>query len=160
MTDDTPSAQVAALTWGVKQSFRNYVQATGGTIETAGGAAPAADGAFAFPATPGQGLTLDDAGRPQGAGRFAGEVRFQAHGGMLSVRLVEPGLEVTSTGAALSVADGERRVAIATLDLAAAGPGEAGELVIPAALTLDGSFLLGDHYPPATVLDPVRLSLG
>lgn len=30
-------------------------------------------------------------------------------------------------------------------------------LVIPAAITLDGMFVLGDHYPPGTALDAVRL---
>lgn len=159
MNDAPRSATIAALTWGVKQSFRNYVQATGGTIEVAAGAALADDGTFAFPALPGEALSLDAQGRPTGAGRFAGEVRFQAHGGMLSVRLAEPGLEIGPAGAALTVAEGDRRVAIASLDLAAAAPDAAGDLVLPAALTLDGSFLLGDHYPPSTVLDAVRLTL-
>ena len=28
---------------------------------------------------------------------------------------------------------------------------------LPAKLTMDGYFLLGDHYPPGTLVDPVRL---
>jgi hypothetical protein len=88
-------------------------------------------------------------------------VRFDAHGGMLSVRLSDPALEIGPSGAVLTVADGaarNRRVEIARLDLTAMTSGDSGEIVIPAALTLDGSQVLGDHYPPMTALDPVRLA--
>ena len=152
--------RVAALGWGVKQSFCNYVAATGGTIETGGGAERAADGGFSFPAAPGEALRLDADGKPVGRGAFVGEVRFAAHGGMLSVRLADPAVELGPSGGALSVAEaGGRRVEIARLDLPAMTSGDGGELVIPAALTIDGSFVLGDHYPPMTPIDPVRLVL-
>lgn len=150
------------LVWGVKQSFRNYVEAVGGLIEAHGGAARADDGAFAFTAAPGGDLKLDADGRPQGHGQFVGEVRFEGHGGMLSVFLADPAVEIGPSGAVLTVADSAartRRLALARLDLAAATTGEAGELVIPTALTAEGSQLLGDHYPPMTALDPVRLTL-
>ena len=159
----TPDTSTASLAWGVKQSFRNYVQATGGTIDTAAGAERAADGGFTFaPAPGGDRLTRDAEARPHGRGAFLGEIRFEAHGGMLSVCLADPAVEIGPLGAVLTVADGParaRRVAIATLDLAAATPGDDGEIVVPAALTLDGSQVLGDHYPAATPLDPVRLRL-
>lgn len=161
MTEDQRPAPVTTLSWGVKQSFRGYVEATGGLIETRDGAQRAADGGFTFAAGPENGLTLDANGKPQGHGKFLGEVRFEAHGGMLSVRLADPCLEIGSSGAALTVADGSertRRVEIARLDLAAMTSGSSGEVVIPAALSMDGSQLLGDHYPPMTALDPVRLT--
>ena len=37
--------------------------------------------------------------------------------------------------------------------------GEPGEIVIPATVSMHGSQWLGDHYPPRTPLDPVRLIL-
>lgn len=151
------------LDWGVKQSFCGYVQSAGGTIETAAGATRREDGAFSFVPAPDSDLALSSDGVPVGAGRFLGEVKFSAHGGMLSVLLADPAVEIGPAGAVLTVAEDaarKRRLQVAKLDLSAAAPGEAGETVIPAALTLDGHFYLGDHYPPGTALDPVRVWWG
>ncbi|MEJ0064692.1 MAG: hypothetical protein WDM85_04045 [Caulobacteraceae bacterium] len=62
----------------------------------------------------------------------------------------------------LTVADTparDRRVELAQLDFAAATVADDGALVIPAKLARDGWRVLGDHYPPSTPLDPVRLKL-
>jgi hypothetical protein len=153
--------RLTTLSWGVKQSFRNYVEAAGGVIETAAGAERDAGGGFAFPAAPGEGLTLDAGGRPQGQARFTGEVRFEAHGGMLKVCLADPILDIGPSGAVLTAFDTSartHRMEIAKLDLAALTRGEAGELVIPASLAMDGIQVLGDHYPLGAALDPVRLA--
>ena len=164
---------MATLCWGVKQSFRGYVEAAGGTVATTRGAERAPDGGFLFPEGPGSTLAQGADGRLRGAGRFQGEVSFSAHGGMLSVVLVDPWIEASEAGLILSVADSPaatRRLPFAKL-VAVAMSTEAlttgalttsalptsGGLVLPAAITLDGMFLLGDHYPPGTVLDPVRL---
>jgi hypothetical protein len=152
----------ATLTWGVKQSFRAYVESAGGVIEVGAGATRAEDGGFSFAAAPGDGLKLGSDGRPEGTGGFVGEVRFEAHGGMLKVFLADPAIEVGPAGASITVADSaarDRRVEFALLDLAAATrDGDA--LVIPAKLSRDGWRVLGDHYAPMTALDPVRLTLG
>lgn len=152
--------RVTTLVWGVKESFRNYVEAAGGSIATDGGAERTPDGAIAFPIAPGSELTREADGAPSGRAAFSGEVRFEAHGGMLSVRLSDLTLDFGASKASLLVAD-ERGspLELAQLDLDAAATGEDGELVIPAALSMDGYFLLGDHYPPRTPLDPVRLRL-
>jgi hypothetical protein len=150
------------LSWGLKQSFRAYVEGAGGAIETAAGAQRAADGAFTFEAAPGEGLELGPDGKPQGVGRFVGEVLCEAHGGMLKVFLADPSVEIGPAGAIVTVADTparDRRVELAQLDLAAATIGDDGELVIAAKLSRDGWQVLGDHYPPSTPLDPVRLKL-
>jgi hypothetical protein len=160
MTEDPKPMPVASLSWGVKQSFRGYVETVGGVTETDAGAGRAADGGFTFPAAPDTTLSLAADGTLAGIGRFLGEVRFQAHGGMLKVCLADPILEIGPSGAAVTVADSSARtfrLEIARLDLAATPPGELGEIVIPAALTIEGMQLLGDHYPPGTPLDPVRL---
>ncbi|HEY9218841.1 MAG TPA: HtaA domain-containing protein [Phenylobacterium sp.] len=161
MSNDASPERVVRLTWGVKQSFRNYVEAVGGAIATAAGAERAADGAFTFSAAPGVSLELTAGTSLIGAGAFVGEVRFEAHGGMLSVSFADPAVEISPTGGVLTVADRKvpgLRLEIVRLDVAAAQRAGA-ELVIPAAATLDGMQLLGDHYPPGTVLDPVRLLL-
>jgi hypothetical protein len=160
MTEDQKSVPVASLSWGVKQSFRGYVDATGGVTETDGGAGRAADGGFTFAAAPDSTLSVAADGTLAGIGRFLGEVRFQAHGGMLKVCLADPILEISASGATVTVADSRARtfrLEIAKLDLTATTAGELGEIVIPAALTIEGMQLLGDHYPPKTPLDPVRL---
>ncbi|HEY2052298.1 MAG TPA: HtaA domain-containing protein [Caulobacteraceae bacterium] len=154
--------QAAKLSWGLKQSFRAYVEAAGGAIETAAGAERAADGTFTFAAAPGEGLKLGVDGKPEGVGRFVGEVRCEAHGGMLKVFLADPSVEIGAAGAFVTVADTaarDRRVQLALLDLGAATMADDGDLVIPTKLSRDGWQVLGDHYLPSTPLDPVRLKL-
>ena len=156
------STRVTALVWGVKQSFRAYVEGSGGAIDTGGGAAREADGAFVFEAAPGARLKLGPDGKPQGRGDFVGAVRFEAHGGMLKVFLADPTVEISPDEARITVADNEERdvrVQLADLDLAGATQTGA-ELFIPTKLSRDGWRVLGDHYPPSTPLDPVRLKLG
>ena len=155
-------ASVATLIWGVKQSFRAYVEGSGGAIDTGAGAERGPDGAFVFAAAPGPRLTINSDGKPQGRGDFVGEVRFEAHGGMLKVFLADPALEVSEAGARITVADSEERVVrleLAVLDLDGASR-DGGDLVIPTKLSRDGWRVLGDHYPPMTPLDPARLRLG
>lgn len=153
----------ATLEWGLKQSFRSYVEGAGGSIEIGEGTTRTADGAFVFAAASGEaGLALGADGKPEGTGVFVGEVRCEAHGGMLKVFLADPRVEIGPSGATLTVADSaarDRRVELAVLDLGAAQAGENDVLVIPAKLARDGWQVLGDHYPPTTPLDPVRLRL-
>ena len=159
---DSQLQRVATLHWGVKTSFRGYVAMMGGVTEVGGGAELATDGGFTFAAAPDSDLAVAADGSLTGQGRFLGEVRFEAHGGMLKVFLADPAVEITETGAVLTVADSAartRRVEIAKLDLAAITAGEPGETSIPTSLTMDGSFVLGDHYPPTTALDPARLTV-
>lgn len=151
------------LEWGVKQSFRSYVQAVGGTTEVGGGTTRTPDGGFTFAPAADSDLRVGADGRPQGAGAFLGEVKFAAHGGMLAVFLADPRVELREDGAVLTVADTaarDYRLAVAKLDLAGASIGGDGAVEIPAAVSIDGSQLLGDHYPYMTPLDPVRLVLG
>ncbi len=152
----------ATLEWGLKQSFRAYVEGAGGSIETEGvGRAP--DGGFVFGAAPGDaGVRLGADGKPHGVGSFLGEVRCQAHGGMLKVTLADPNVEIGPDGGAITVVDPfarETRVELAVLELDGATAGDDGDIVIPTKLSKDGWRVLGDHYPPMTPLDPVRLRL-
>jgi hypothetical protein len=154
----------ASLEWGLKQSLRGYVEGAGGSIETGDGVARTADGAFVFAAAPGDaGLALGADGKPAGAGRFVGEVRCEAHGGMLKVFLADPAVEIGPDGGVLTVADGpgrDSRVALAVLDPDAVSRDGDGAFVIPAKVSRDGWRVLPDHYPPGTPLDPLRIRLG
>lgn len=143
--------RVTRLEWGVKQSLRAYVEGSGGAIAAEAGAARTDDGGFAFEAADDSDLALSG-GALSGTGRFRGRVAFQAHGGLLSVTLADPWIEPAGDGWVLSIAETpSRRTAIAKL-----GPPHDGAL--EAVTTLDGMMILGDHYPPGTVLDPVRLA--
>ena len=145
------------LTWGVKQSFRSYVEMSGGTTTADDGASATEGGEFAFEAAPVSDLAVDADGAVSGTGRFRGRVTFQAHGGMLKVTLTDPWLEQTADGLILTIAEtATRRTPIAKLGVAQRI--EDGALEFPAAITLDGMMIIGDHYPPGTALDPVRLA--
>lgn len=161
MTERQEARQVTALIWGVKESFRRYVEGSGGIIEVGSGAERTDDGAIAFAAGADH-LTLGADGKLGGRGAFVGEVRFEAHGGMLAVRLIDPAIEIGPETATITAADTparDYRVEVAQLDLPAAELNGAGELVVPVKLAIDGSHLLGGHYPPSTPLDPVRFIL-
>jgi hypothetical protein len=146
------------LTWGVKSSFRAYVEAAGGIISVSDGATRDADGAFVFTALPGGDLAIPDEGPPTGAARFQGAVTFEAHGGMLRATLAELGVEVAHDGLVLTAAQatgGTGRCVIARLG--PVGVTEQGAIVLDAVITLDGMLQIADNYPPGTPLDPVRL---
>lgn len=145
------------LTWGVKASFRNYVEAAGGSVELSDGATRADDGCFVFNAVPGGDLTIAPDGSATGAMRFAGTVTFDAHGGMLKATLTDLGLEAGPDGLVLTAPLAplnQDRCAIATLT-PIEGPADA--TTLSAQITLDGMYQIADNYPPGTELDPVRL---
>ena len=146
------------LTWGVKASFRSYVEGTGGSTVLSDGATRGKNGTFVFEAVPGGDLTIASDGSAAGTMRFQGTVTFEAHGGMLKVTLTELGLEVGPDGLVLSALDtqlGQDRCVIAKL-----GPVEVAAddvVTLGAEITLDGMYQIADTYPPGTELDPLRL---
>ncbi len=147
------------LTWGVKASFRGYVEAAGGSIAVSDGAESTADGAIVFKAVPGGDLAFAPDGSATGSMRFEGTVTFNAHGGMLNSTLAELGLEVSEDGklhlTVLEAPMNQGRCAIATV-----GPIEIGadESVTAATqITMDGMYQIADNYPPGTELDQLKL---
>lgn len=146
------------LIWGVKASFRGYVEAAGGSITLSDGATQAEDGSFIFMAEPGGDLAIAADGSATGSTRFQGTVAFEAHGGMLKSTLTELGIEATEEGLMLTVLDGPMnrgRCAVAELGCVDAGAGEG--MLIRTQITEDGMYQIADHYPPGTELDPLLL---
>ena len=145
------------LIWGVKESFRAYVEAAGGSITLSDGASTTEDGAFVFQAQPGGDLEINADGSATGSMRFQGTVTFEAHGGMLKSTLTELGLEAGEQGLLLTVLEGpmnKSRCAVA----------EVGELAVAentitaqTRITMDGMYQIADNYPPGTELDVLRL---
>ena len=88
----------AELAWGVRSSFRSYVEEAGGSIVVS---APATvrGNEFIFPAEP------DTAAEPPGEPlRFTGQVRFSAHRGALHLVIRDPWIHNEGDRLRLSVA--------------------------------------------------------
>ena len=147
------------LVWGVKASFRSYVEAAEGTITLGDGATRADDGTFIFIAEPGGDLVIAPDGTATGAMRFQGSVMFEAHGGMLKSTIRELGIEAGEDGLVLTVLDGpmnKRRCSVAELGPVESNTG--GIMIITTRITMDGMYQIADNYPPGTELDPIALS--
>lgn len=146
------------LTWGVKASFRDYVEGAGGSVSLSDGVTRTEDGAFVFTAVPGGDFSIEADCSATGAMRFQGEITFEAHGGMLKSTLAEIGLEVGEDGLVLTVLDApmnQDRCAVASLSVSEVDAANA--VTLAAEITVDGMYQIADNYPPGTALDPVRL---
>ncbi len=82
----------------MRGSFRNYVDAEGGSVKLDDGATLAEDGSFVFAACSGGDLVIEPDGHATGAMRLQGSITFEAHGGMLKSTLNELGLKACSDG--------------------------------------------------------------
>ena len=147
------------LTWGVKESFRGYVEGVGGSIKTEDGASRNEDGTFVFEAIDGGDLNIAADGTATGSMQFKGTVKFNAHGGMLDSTLTSVALEATDDGLVLTVLEtpsDEDRCAVATLGLV--GIAADGTVTLSSQITMDGMYQIADNYPPGTELDQVVLA--
>jgi hypothetical protein len=138
------------LLWPVKSSLGAYVEAMEGSIEVAGGVL-AEEGCFRFPAAEADGL------RPP---RFAGMVRFVAHGGELDYRISNPAVVEDGDALLLEVdgwPSGGRVILARLLDLER-DQGSPSNFTASPALTREGVAVFGEFYPPSTRLDALRVT--
>lgn|GEM_PF-447241 len=157
----------ASLTWGFKESFRNYttgsiakgaialhgVSATGGGWTWSGGT-----GALNTAATTGR------------VG-WTGGVEFTGHNGLMDVTLSNPTVRLSGPGTATLLADVTStaldggadvrlaQAAIATLDLDAGTRNGTSWQGVPATLTATGASAFSGFYSAGAALDPVSFSL-
>ena len=148
----------STLTWGVKESFRAYVEAREGTITVSDGATRTDEGTFVFNAAPDGDLSIAPDGSATGAMQFQGTVSFEAHGGMLKATITELALEIGGEGLVLTALDTQmdQRCELATISIEevdASGP-----VTLGTQITMDGMYMIADNYPPGTELDPIRLA--
>ena len=146
------------LIWGVKESFRQYVEAAEGSITVADGAGRNEDGTFVFEAIEGGNFATAADGTASGIQEFLGTVVFEAHGGMLKSVISGLAIESGPEGTTLSALESplnESRCHIAKLGHLE--DSEDGVLRFSAEITLDGMFQIADNYPPGTILDDVTL---
>ncbi|MFB6523687.1 HtaA domain-containing protein [Streptomyces sp. NPDC056401] len=156
------------LAWGVKESFRQYVQRAGGTVTPTDGAVANGD-SFAFAGGKG---TLDTKTRKLNA-TFAGNLRFQyaAHGIDMTfgnIRINAQGAKGTLVLDVKTAAGVKADIPFATLDLSKAEyETRNGVLTLNAvrtALTAEGAAAFandttGSMYPPGTRADDVNLTV-
>jgi hypothetical protein len=148
--------------WGVRQSFRTYVGASGITVSQ--GATINADGTFRFPVESG---SYDPATRTTVV-NARGTVHFEKHGGQLDVTIADPRVRIDGERPVLVVDTLSRDlesgeliayddVEFATLFPAPARFETTGETTnwrgVEARLTEAGSPAFEAHYPPGTEMD-------
>lgn len=156
------------LAWGVKESFRKYVQSAGGTVTPADGALANGD-SFAFAGGKG---TLDTKARKLNAS-FVGNLRFQyaAHGIDMSfgnVRVNTEGAKGTLVLDVKTAGGVKTDIPFATLDLSEAEYKTKGGVLtlnaVRTALTAEGAAAFandttGSMYPVGTRADDVNLTV-
>ena len=161
-----PAVGAGSLTWGVKQSFRDYVSGSiaKGAITTSG--VSTSGGAFVF--SQASAGTFDRA-TGTGTSAYSGSVRFTGHNGILDVTLANPVVRVDSaTSGTLLVTTGSRQIAFATLNLSAGSLSTPNNTLsysgVPATLTAEGVAVFAlngsGFYPAGTPLDPVSFVIG
>jgi hypothetical protein len=161
------SLAAGSLTWGVKQSFRDYV--TGpiakGAVTTSGVASSGSSYTFGQAA----GGNFDPASG-LGSSNYSGSVRFTGHAGLLDVTLGNPVVRVdrAGSGTLLVSVNGGAPTPFATLDLAAGSRSTPGNAVsysgVPASLTAQGAAVFSlngsGFYAVGAALDPVSFVIG
>ncbi|ANI91237.1 HtaA domain-containing protein [Dietzia timorensis] len=160
--ESTKGVSDARMGWGVKDSFRTYVQ--GGVAKggwTTSGGAVYNSGAFVFSGSDG----AVDPSSPQGSINYGGSVNFTGHGGVLDLTLANP--EITFSGnsgsliADVTSNDTEGnprsfgRITVADLAVSASVSGDVIDGNAGATLTAAGSEALADFYPAGTAMAPV-----
>lgn len=168
-TAEQTQVSEGSLTWGVKESFRNYIRGIAhGDIEVAGGATENGDGTFAFPVASGAYEPETKATSVQ----FAGSVHFSGHGGSLDFTLSDLRIEITPEETSLYADASSRPLSggepvggedqlIATLDVANVEPevaeGTTTWAGVPSKLAAAAVPLFAGEYTIGTVLDPLTL---
>lgn len=156
------SAGAGSLTWGLRQSFRDYITGpiAGGSIAVSGGAS-SSGGTYTFPQSGGA--------KGDGGADYRGTVNFRGHGGLLNLSFSDPAVSIDSSSrGSLTAKVGGKRLTIADLNLGASARSESdGATVyadVPATLTSQGSTLFdyngNSFYPAGTALDPVTFTVG
>ncbi|MHA7270210.1 HtaA domain-containing protein [Arthrobacter sp. HLT1-20] len=152
-----------SLDWGVKASFRNYLQMpfAKGSVTVAGGASQNADGTFKFPAA-----AVDPAAKLLS---FGGSVSFSGHEGQLAVNISDIRLDLTRGMLLADVVSkalsGQGMVTYDDVDLATVGagavsvPGSFSGNSLPTALTSAGVPAFANFYAERDAFDPATFAL-
>ncbi|MFJ7627184.1 HtaA domain-containing protein [Streptomyces sp. NPDC097595] len=152
----------AAVDWGVRRTFREYVTGSIGQGEwTLSGGAQDGGALFRFP----KGKGTYDPGRKTLTAAFAGSVRFTAHDG-LDLKLSRFAVALKSGKGTLSAdvrSDGKATGSVPLVTFAAEDFAPKKGLAVlseaPATLTAEGAKVFGSLYKAGTAMDPVSLAV-
>ena len=160
--ESTKGVSDARMGWGVKDSFRTYIQ--GGVAKggwTTSGGAVYNSGAFVFSGNEG----AVDPTSPQGSISYGGSVDFTGHGGVLDLNIANPEIQFSGNSGSLIAdvtsndAEGNARnfgrITVADLTVNASASGDVIDGNAGATLTAAGSEALADFYPAGTAMAPV-----
>lgn len=144
------------LVWGIRQSLLNYIGLLpDGDVAFSGGSRGSTGGPFSFFS---EEMVYDEATR-EGTMKFGGRVAIEGHGGLLSVVLENPWVELSSDEGLLTTIVAGSRTAVARF-LPGVPSAEAGSLEWPgclAYLTRAGVGWLGDQYVEGEEIAPIRI---
>lgn len=159
--DKCLAAEDGTLTWGIYESFREYMSRpfVGGSIDTSG--VTEVDGLYSFQFVEGN----FDTQTKSGVIKYSGSVHFTGHNGELDVKFANPQLHIKANQATLLLdvtTDGALKAeqAFATVDLAAAQQNPTSFSVKGAetVLTNIGSVAMQDFYKEGEVIDSLTAS--
>lgn len=161
----TKTVEGGELDWGVKASFREYIEdfAQEGRIEVGGGAATAEDGSYRFPVVSGSYDEETGVNEVQ----YAGSVNFFAYGGILDITIENPKvvLDGSGDGAVFAhvVAGGENleELELVALDATGVTPVTGTKTLtwegVGSAITAAAEPVFG-NYPAGTAFDDVAFT--
>jgi hypothetical protein len=144
------------LVWGIRESLLNYIGLLpDGDVTLSEGSRGDARGPFSFTSDE----IVYDQSTGEGTMKFGGRVAIEGHGGLLSVVLENPWVELASGEGLLSTVVGGSRTAVARF-LPGTPATEADSLewaACPAYLTRTGVRWLGDQYVEGEEIAPIRI---
>ncbi|MGO4689493.1 HtaA domain-containing protein [Glaciibacter sp. 2TAF33] len=159
----TSTGETSGMVWRIRSSFIRYVTGSGGVIGIRGRA-----GTVKTPAGVAFYFGLDDASgfdpmTLSGTLAFSGAVDFTAHGGMLSLSIVDPWI-IFGERSLISVLFGDQRVPLAqvTASPPTFSPGSGGVLewsALPTHLEATAVPLFGDVYTAGVAMDPISVRI-
>ena len=157
-----PDLTKGGLKWGVKDSFRSYVEGGAGGSISMLGAAKRSGGVFEFPQIDGGSWNAKNG---TGDVHYAGGVTFTGHGGALALTLADPQITVESSSrAVLSAKIDNARLALADIDLSKAKRSEDNGAVTwsgaPSTLRAEAVTHFLDFYTAGSQMDPVTFTVG
>lgn len=157
------------LDWGLKASFRSMIDRLGGTATLKGGATRNADGSYEFPLEKGE----YELGTHAVTSSFKGSVHYEAHGGVLDIKLADVKVLTLGRSGKITVdvttkSPGEDAVVtddltMAELDLTDVEPSQGAEGMkyadVPATFTKEGAAVFGSAYKEGDPIDPATLTV-
>ena len=156
MPEPVQSVETTGLAWGVRSSFRRYVQrvALGAAIPD-GGVGSLPDGRFYFPVRE---VSVFDRDALDAEVAFSGGVRFLGHAGMIDLRLGELELGLTAgKGTLRTSARGGARDLVEVQVTQASADDTLTALVLVSRLAAGAEELFEDVYAAATTFDDLEV---